>query len=304
MDHKESTLFYPVIRKKRMDITMLQKKCDEVEYLQFQHLSQIDGFSHLFSTRLGGVSEGIFSSMNLSFTRGDKKEDVLSNFQRIAKVLDANINQFVLSDQTHTCNIIEVTKEDGGNGLTKSLPYHDVDGLVTNVPGLVLSTFYADCVPIFLIDPIHKAIGLCHSGWKGTVLEIGFKTVMRMHDLYGSNPEDIYAGIAPSICQDCYEVSEDVIIEIRKTFDNHFEGDFDKGYENDLCEKLFYAKENGKYQLNLWNACEASLRKAGVLKEHIEMTDICTCCNKEYLFSHRASQGKRGNLGAFLKIIE
>ena len=294
--------FFLFIRKDRKVQTMIQHKDDGVEYLTFHNLEQLPGFSHLFSTRIGGVSNGIFSSMNLSFTRGDEKDAVLENFSRIAKILGISTKQFVLSDQTHTDHIHVVTKEDAGNGLIKPLPYHDIDGLITNVPGVALSTFYADCVPVFLIDPVHKAIGLCHSGWKGTVLEIGLKTVRKMEQTYGSNPKDIYAAIAPSICQDCYEVSEDVIIEFQKVFLADESSETDCGYPDGMEKILYTKKENGKYQLNLWNACYYTLRKAGVLDEHIEVTDICTCCNPQYLFSHRASQGKRGNLGAFLMI--
>ena len=123
-----------------------------------------------------------------------------------------------------------------------------------------------------------------------------------MEQTYGSNPKDIYAAIAPSICQDCYEVSEDVIIEFQKVFLPDAASETDCGYPDGMEKILYTKKENGKYQLNLWNACYYTLRKAGVLDEHIEVTDICTCCNPQYLFSHRASQGKRGNLGAFLMI--
>lgn len=294
--------YYPVIRKERKQPTMVQHKKGDVEYLTFRNLEKLSGFRHLFSTRLGGVSTGIYASMNLSFTRGDDAKAVFKNFEIIADVLDTQCDRFVLSDQTHTDHIRVVTKEDAGCGLTTEITYHDVDGLITNEKGLVLSTFYADCVPIFLIDPVKKAIGLCHSGWKGTVAEISLKTVRKMQEAYGSGPQDIYAAIAPSICQDCYEVSEDVILEFAKVF-----GSTDKdghGYGEELLKELYYKKENGKYQLNLWAACYHTLLKAGLLKEHIEVTDICTCCNKDYLFSHRASHGKRGNLGAFLMICD
>ena len=133
--------FFPVIRKERKVQTMIQHKVDGVEYLTFHNLEQLSDFSHLFSTRIGGVSNGIFSSMNLSFTRGDEKDAVLENFSRIAKILGISTKQFVLSDQTHTDHIHVVTKEDAGNGLIKPLPYHDIDGLITNVPGVALSTF-------------------------------------------------------------------------------------------------------------------------------------------------------------------
>lgn len=291
---------FPIKRKEAgsgfSNTRMIQKQKNGVEYLVFPGLDKISCIRHLFSTRLGGVSEGIYESMNLSFTRGDEEARVAENFKRIAGVMGAGPEQFVLSHQTHTDNIRIVTGKDGDCGLTKPLSYENVDGLITKEKGLVLSTFYADCVPVYLVDPVKEVIGLCHSGWKGTVLEIGAKTVRKMQEAFGCSPEDIYAAIAPSICQDCYEVSGDVIEEIRRTF-------LTEKYGRDHTAELFYEKPDGKYQLNLWRACELTLLREGLLTEHIEVTDICTCCNPDYLFSHRASMGKRGNLGAFLMLL-
>ena len=168
--------------------------------------------------------------------------------------------------------------------------YQDVDGMITNVPGVVLCTFYADCVPLYFVDPVHKAIGLSHSGWRGTVGKIGKVTIEKMKAQFGSAPEDIFTAIGPSICQDCYEVSEDVILEFQSTFDKKY------------WESLFYQKENGRYQLNLWEANRIIFLEAGIKEEHISMPGICTCCNPDFLFSHRATHGKRGNLAAFLGI--
>lgn len=267
-----------------------EKRVGEVLYLTYPLLESTGIIKHGFSTRVGGVSEGVCSTMNLSFSRGDDENAVRENFRRMANALDVEEDSFVFSQQTHTTNVRKVTLEDKGKGLTRKLDYQDIDGLITNVPGLCLSTFYADCVPLYFVDPVKKAIGLSHSGWRGTVGKIGCVTVQKMQEEYGSNPKDIIAAIGPSICQDCYEVSEDVIVE----FQNHF----DKKY----WKELYYKKENGKYQLNLWKANEIVLEEAGVLKEHIAVTNLCTCCNHETLFSHRASQGKRGNLAAFLAL--
>ena len=243
-----------------------------------------------FSTRAGGVSEGIFSTMNLSFTRGDKREAVEENYRRIAQALDVDYGRFVFSDQTHTTNVLQVTEKDAGNGIIREREYPDIDGLITNVPGLVLTTFYADCVPLYFVDPVHRAIGLSHSGWRGTVNRMGQVTIERMQEAYGADPADLICAIGPSICQDCYEVSEDVTEQFAAAF---------PGYE----AELFYRKENGKYQLNLWRANEIVLTEAGVKPEHLAVTDICTCCNPKNLFSHRASHGKRGNLAAFLCLM-
>ena len=267
-----------------------EKRVGEVLYLTYPLLESTGIIKHGFSTRVGGVSEGVCSTMNLSFSRGDDENAVRENFRRMANALDVEEDSFVFSQQTHTTNVRKVTLEDKGKGLTRKLDYQDIDGLITNVPGLCLSTFYADCVPLYFVDPVKKAIGLSHSGWRGTVGKIGCVTVQKMQEEYGSNPKDIIATIGPSICQDCYEGSEDVIVE----FQNHF----DKKY----WKELYYKKENGRYQLNLWKANEIVLEEAGVLKEHIAVTNLCTCCNHESLFSHRASKGKRGNLAAFLAL--
>ena len=267
-----------------------EKRVGEVLYLTYPLLENTGIVKHGFSTRIGGVSEGVLSSMNLSFTRGDDENAVRENFRRMARALDVEEDSFVFSHQTHTTNVRKVTLKDKGKGLMKPLDYQDVDGLVTDVPGLCLSTFYADCVPLYFVDPVQKAIGLCHSGWRGTVGKIGLVTVQKMQEEYGSNPEDIIAAIGPSICQDCYEVSEDVIAAFQRRFDKKH------------WESLYYKKTNGKYQLNLWKANEIVLEEAGVLKEHIAVTNLCTCCNHEQLFSHRATQGKRGNLAAFLAL--
>ena len=261
-----------------------------VVWLSYPAFEKFPDIVQAFSTRLGGVSQGIYSSMNLSFTRGDDETAVHENYRRFAAAVGFEAEDIVTSDQTHTANVRVITEEDRGNGITKPRQYTDVDGMITNVPGLVLATFYADCVPLYFVDPVHHAIGLSHSGWRGTVAKIGAVTVERMREEYGSDPGDIYSAIGPSICQDCYEVSEDVIREFRTAFGRK---DWDA---------LFYRKENGKYQLNLWEANRIIMQEAGIREEHISMPGICTCCNPESLFSHRASHGKRGNLGAFLGI--
>ena len=261
-----------------------------VVWLSYPAFEKFPDVVQAFSTRLGGVSQGIYSSMNLSFTREDDDAAVHENYRRFAAAVGFEAEDIVTSDQTHTANVRVITEEDRGNGITKPRQYTDVDGMITNVPGLVLATFYADCVPLYFVDPVHHAIGLSHSGWRGTVAKIGAVTVERMREEYGTDPGDIYSAIGPSICQDCYEVSEDVIQEFRTAFGRK---DWDV---------LFYRKENGKYQLNLWEANRIIMQEAGIREEHISMPGICTCCNPEFLFSHRASHGKRGNLGAFLGI--
>ncbi|MBO5303628.1 MAG: peptidoglycan editing factor PgeF [Lachnospiraceae bacterium] len=244
---------------------------------------------HAFTTRLGGCSSEHLSFLNLSFTRGDKKEAVEENYKRLASALDVEYGSFVFSHQTHTTNVLRVGKEDAGNGLLFEQKYMDVDGLITNEPGITLTTFYADCVPLYFVDPVRKAIGLSHSGWRGTVGRMGKVTLEAMHREFGTKPEDVICAIGPSICQDCYEISEDVAIAFKKEF---------AGRE----AEILIDKKNGKYQLDLWKANEIVLLEAGVQKQHLAVTNICTCCNANLLFSHRATQGKRGNLAAVLAL--
>lgn len=270
-------------------VVRIQEK-DGVYWLTYPRLEAEKEFLHGFSTRLGGVSKEHLYSMNLSFARGDRKENVRENFQRIAHAVGFSEEKMVFTHQTHTTNVRKVTEEDWGKGFSRERDYSDVDGLITNVPQTVLTTFYADCVPIYLMDPVKKAIGLCHSGWRGTVGRISQVTIARMQEEYGSDPKDILAAVGPSICQNCYEVSGDVIEQFQDSFREKY------------WKELFYQKENGKYQLNLWKANEIILEEAGITKEHISVTDICTCCNPQLLYSHRASKGQRGNLAAFLMI--
>ena len=268
-----------------------KRETNGVTWLSCRPFETVEGIVQGFSTRLGGVSEGYLSSMNLSFSRGDKEENVRENFCRIGKAIGFSPEDLVFSQQTHTTNVRVVEESDRGKGFARPLDYTDVDGLVTNVPGIVLATFYADCVPLYFVDPVKRAIGLSHSGWRGTVHKMGKVTVQTMADCYGSRPEHILAAIGPSICQSCYEVSEDVIEEFREN------------YREEYWDSLYIRKENGKYQLNLWRANEIVMEEAGILPEHIYTTDMCTCCNPKLLYSHRASAGKRGNLAAFLGIL-
>lgn len=267
-----------------------QKDGSVLPLLTFPLLEQTRMVKHCFTTRMGGASKGMFESLNLSFTRGDDEAAVKENYRRLADALDVAPDGFVCSDQTHTTNIRKVTAEDRGKGVTRARDYTDIDGLMTDEPGLVLSTFYADCVPLYFVDPVHRAIGLSHSGWRGTVNRMGKATLEAMHKEYGTDPADVVCAIGPSICQDCYEVSADVADAFAAEFAGH-------------TDEILIKKQNEKYQLDLWKANEIVLLDAGIQKSHLAVTDRCTCCNPQLLFSHRASHGKRGNLGAFLCLL-
>jgi YfiH family protein len=264
----------------------------DTPYLEYPLFQNTGIVKHGFSTRLGGVSEGCYSSLNLSFTRGDKEECVRENFRRIGESIGVKCEDMVFTQQTHTANVLAVTQAEKGMGIIRPRNYSDVDGLVTNDPGVCLVTFFADCVPLFFVDPIRRVIGLSHSGWKGTVGKIGRATVELMTKKYGSSPSDILAAVGPSICQKCYEVSEDVIEQFRASYQ---ERDWDD---------LFYKKQNGKYHLDLWRANALIFHEAGILPEHIAVTNLCTHCNNKILYSHRKTGDKRGNLCGFLSLKE
>lgn len=277
-----------ILNKENRNSTRINFK-DDVPYISYRALADIKWLKNGFSTRLGGVSEGVLSTMNLGFGRNDLPENVVKNHEIIANAIGFNPENIVASKQTHTTNVKIVSKKDCGKGIYRERDYDDVDGMITNEKGIVLATYFADCVPLYMVDTKNKAIGLSHSGWRGTVGKIGKVTLDLMKETYGTNPKDVIACIGPSICRDCYEVSEDVATEFEAAF---------KGRKKDILIN----KGNGKYQLDLWECNYIIFKECGVYEENIHMPDICTCHNMEMMFSHRATQGRRGNLAAFLSI--
>lgn len=261
-----------------------EKIVDGVPYLSYPMLERTGVVKHGFSTRLGGVSKGHCATMNISTTRGDDPRAIEENQRRIAKAIGVRVEDMTYTNQTHTTNVAVVEAKDRGRSFLET------DGMVTNVPGICLVTFFADCVPLFFVDPEHRAIGLSHSGWRGTVNKMGKVTIELMQKQYGTDPDKAVAAIGPSICRDCYEVSEEVVEQFKENFDEM------------LWPELFYKKADGKYQLDLWRANEAVLMEAGISRERMAVTNLCTHCNPEILFSHRSTGFHRGNLSAFLAL--
>ncbi len=262
-------------------------------FFTFPHMEKESWLVHGFFTRQGGVSPGFYGSLNVGWKCGDDPANVQKNLSRIGAAFGVEGNQMILTDQTHTNNVLRVGQREAGQGVVHPRSYQDVDGILTDEPGLLLVAHAADCTPLFFADPVKRAVGVAHSGWKGTVARIGGVMVEAMAKEFGSRPEDLLCGIAPSICQDCYEVGEDVARPFRQAFPGHQEEILSKKPENPNPEKSY---------LSLWTACRIGLEEAGVRPEHIITTDVCTCCNPQLLFSHRASQGKRGLLGAAIMI--
>ena len=298
-------------RDERPHGSILRLQCREgIPFLTFPKLEACDAVEHLFSTRAGGISVGQFSTMNFSVKLGDQRENVTENYRRVACLLHGRVEDVTGTVQTHTTNIRTVTEADRGKVAWTTADYDNVDGLVTNVRGIILAAYTADCVPIYFVDPVKKAIGLAHSGWRGTVANMAGKMVERMRSEYGTNPKDLIAAIGPSICQNCYEVDETVAkafqeaigVDEKDRKDIQESGIYPMQGKQGLRQILEPGKEAGKYQLDLWLTNLILLKRAGVTLENIDVTDLCTAHNASLLFSHRASHGKRGNMGAFLKL--
>lgn len=271
--------------------TMTLNNADTVPYLTYNSLSEINIINHAFSTRLGGVSEGEFTSMNMAFNRGDNPESVTENYKRICKSAGFDFDSLTASAQDHNTFVRAVTSENKGVGIYKPRDLHSVDALVTNEKGVTLVTYYADCTPLFFVDIKQKAIGLAHAGWRGTVGRIGEKVVKKMTELYGTNPADIVAAIGPAISVCCYEVD-------KPCADNFYAlSDLDSS-------RFVFPKENGKYMIDLLETNRQILVAAGVKNENITVSDVCTNCNSELLWSHRATKGKRGTMSAFMCIVD
>lgn len=264
---------------------------DGIAYVTFPKLDGLNCVTHAFTTRLGGVSDGIYSSMNMSFSNGDKRENVLENYRRMCSIIGVDINKVTLSRQTHTNNVRIVTNDDIGKGLSKERDYDDVDGLITNMPGVCLVTHFADCTPLLFCDPVKKVVATSHAGWRGTASEIGRITVEKMQEVFGSSPENIVAAIGPSICKDCYEVDSPVFEPVSKI------GYLDKS-------SIFKDKGSGKYMFNLWETNRQILINAGIKPENIDVTDLCTNCHPDIFHSHRFTGGKRGILAAMIALKE
>lgn len=242
-----------------------------------------------FSTRCGGISKGIYESMNLGFGRGDEKENVLENYKIFTEYLGVDYKDIVISSQYHHNNIKIVTEKDKGKGVIKDKDYQDIDGLITNIPEIPLITLHADCSAIYFYDPKKGIIGLAHAGWKGTAMEIAGKMVQTMAAQFDTMSEDLIIAISPSICGKCYEIDEDV----KKEFHN---------MSIDSSPYISYDSEKNKYYLDINNINKAILINKGVKEENIELANICTMENKDLFFSHRGHKGKRGNQAAILEL--
>lgn len=252
----------------------------------FSHFEQL-AIKHGMSTRTGGVSGHPFASLNLGLHTGDEAKKVRENRKRFACAVGVEPNRVTTAEQVHGDRVFVVREEHAGLGAEEySQAISGVDALITNVPGTPLMLFFADCVPVLIVDPKRRAIGISHAGWKGTVVGIAEKTVKYMEREYGTNPADCFAGIGPSIGQCCYQVDKPVIDQL-KIFP--------------YWQELIVAKE-ARWQLNLWEANRRQLFDAGLTPDNVVVSAVCTSCNSELFFSYRAEKGRTGRMGAVISL--
>jgi len=260
----------------------------DLVYLTIPAFEETGLVKHCFTTRQGGVSQGIYNNLNTSLIKEDLRENVLENLKRVCSAVGIDFQKLVFSDQVHGDEIRIVTEKDLGKGITQDSDIKMVDALITNVPGVPMITFYADCVPVFILDPVNKAIGLAHSGWKGTTLKIAVRTIEKMQQAYGTKPQDCLVGIGPSIEMKCFEIKEDAAVLFQQGFD--------------YWEKFLIKKDEEHYTADLWLAVKLMLMEAGVQEQNITTSGLCTYCNEELFFSHRRDKGRTGSLSAIMEL--
>lgn len=278
MDHGQS------IRRKNYNLNQ-QGDC---QFLTFPQLEKYTELKHMFTTRHGGVSEGCCGSWNFGAKSLDSEENIRRNYEILADVLNTDLVHMVTSAQTHTTNIHIATAADGGSGILPNPSLNDIDGLLTNERGLAIITGHADCNAVFFFDPVKQVIGLAHSGWKGTLGGISEKMAALMEESYGCKPEDILAGIGPSLCQDCFEVDQDVA---------------DMFFARNEAYRDFSYRRGIKSYIDLKQIIKYDLRRAGLQAENLFDMELCTKEDTDTFFSHRGQQGKRGIMAAVMMLI-
>lgn len=257
-------------------------KNNDISYGYFPNLEKA-GFVHGCSCRLNGESDVVAGTLNLALHVGDAVEKVLRNRRAFAKGLGVSAERFTTCQQVHGSKVVRVTEELIGSGaLDFANTIADTDALITNIHDVPLLLFYADCVPVLLADVETGAVGLAHAGWRGTVANIGAKTLAAMVEAFGSKPQNILVAIGPSIGACCYEVDDFVRNQA-------------SGYE-----EFFAGKGGGKYQLDLWGMNAKQLQEAGVPAENIVVAGVCTNDNVDLFCSYRAEQGRTGRMGVCL----
>ena len=258
-------------------------------YLTADGFEAAGGVAHGFSTRLGGVSEGIYATLNLGMNRGDAPDRVRENYRRFCAAIGADMGNIVCASQVHGDTVRTVTAADLGIGLDEPEPWQ-ADGLVTDIPGVTLAVYSADCLPILLYDPVRRVVGAVHAGWRGTALGIAAKAVERMVDCYGCDRLDILAAVGPGISKCCFETHEDVPNAMTSALST-------------AVLRHIKIKENGKFAVDLKAINAMRLEQAGLDPDHIAVSTLCTACHPEMFWSHRKLGTSRGSMAAAIQLV-
>ena len=260
-------------------------KKDAIHYLILEEFHEYGVRAYFTSRKGGGVSQNEYSSLNMGLHTLDNNDNVLTNRKYFSEALNIDHDNLTAGEQIHGNRVHVVSEEDKGSG---ALDYENsikgVDALITDIKGLPLISFYADCVPLFFLDPVHKIGGVAHAGWKGTVKKIAIKTLNKMSDYFGSTPDDCIVGIGPSISRKNYEVDNYVVDKFKKEF----------AFYKEVIDK----NKDGTYQLDLPLSNYKILKKAGVKENNIINSSICTFDKKEYFYSYRRDNGKTGRMAS------
>ena len=259
-------------------MSVITKNLGQLEYLTAEGIS----VPHCFTTRFGGVSKGIFDSMNIAIKEGESEENVRKNVDILAGALGFDTKNLICTRQTHSDIVRVVSKKDHIDIFHREYP--ECDALVTNTPGVTIAVFTADCTPILYYDPVTGAVGAAHAGWRGTASAIGPKTVAAMAENFGCDPKNIRAAIGPNIGFCHFETDSDVPEALISAFGRDVE--------------QFIRKSADKYYVNLKEINALILRSAGV--RHIEISESCTVCENTRFWSHRYTKGQRGSQGAII----
>lgn len=252
-------------------------------------LDKAGGVSHGFSTREGGITvDPPKASLNLSWTRCGSPEEVIANFKIFAEGAGIDYDGMAVVNHEHGANVLRIAHEHRGRGFYKD-PLPPCDGIITDDPTVTLVTSHADCGAYFFYDPVHRAIGMAHAGWKGTLLRIGAEMARRMAEEFDTDPSDIIAATGPCICRECFEVDADL--------GEKFQSEF--GYPG-----ISRPGRQGKAYVDLELAAAVQFVEAGIRPESITLMNACTYENRQHFFSHRRDKGITGSMAAYIKLIQ
>lgn len=270
---------------------MLELVEGTVPYFHLPFLEEKAPVKAVFSTRQGGISQGAFGTLNLGFHVGDDPGRVLNNRRLLASAAGLPLETWVVGEQVHGAKVAVVGKEEKGRGADSlDTAIKGVDGLATSEPGITLVAFFADCVPIYLVDPVRRAIALAHAGWRGTLFGIATQAVTTLLEAFNCKPLDLWAVIGPAIGPCCYKVDEQMAENFKK--------------ELPWAEQVLKAGGNDSWYLDLWEANRLELLDYGLSPQKIAVARTCTFCHPELFFSHRRDGGHTGRLAALLSCKE